>query len=436
MANTNINLLPEDLRGREEKELQKMSRRKRIDEIELSQPADKATIYSGSDKPKESFWTKIFGLAEKKKALPTPAQPTPPVKPSAAPSLVKEAEKQKFPYGGGGGQKVVAGPNISELKKTLPLARPTAQPVSADQSQPIREVKSLAQERTIVRPEIEPAKLPRPVKPKVPRVSKPDSWWNILKFMFTGRGKRRVAFKTVGEEAAVQPVIPRETLKKQLPVNKKEGKDKDRGKYHLAPKNEKTGFGVNLMPEELMVKKKLNPWEQLIIIILAVVLPLAIVYLLSIWLNIFQQDLNKQLVAAEKQNSDLQKDLALYQADKSRNLNLQSKIIALDKMFSRHLYWSNFFDLLEKYTLDGVYYTDLTADASGQVSLPAVATDYETAAKQIYVFKEQAQGDFIKNVQVDSVQLYSAPKGGIVGVSFQLKFNLQNQVLSRVNNTK
>ena len=84
---------------------------------------------------------------------------------------------------------------------------------------------------------------------------------------------------------------------------------------------------------------------------------------------------------------------------------------------------------LEKYTLDGVYYTKFSADTSGLISLPAVADNYDTLAKQI-VALSQAK-DFVAEVKVDHAKIISTSQEGKIGVAFELKIVLAEGVFSK-----
>jgi len=114
------------------------------------------------------------------------------------------------------------------------------------------------------------------------------------------------------------------------------------------------------------------------------------------------------------------------------NNETADKILAIKNRLDGKFYWSNFFDLLEKYTLDGVYYTNLSADTSGQLVLPGVASDYETLSKQLAVFNNAT--DFVKEVKIGNTQLYSEGKAGVIGVSFQLRLLLADHVFDTKKN--
>ena len=58
---TKINLLPDDFREKEKKELKKLAKQPKIFQIELSQSGDGKNPNLKSDKPVQSWWKKILG---------------------------------------------------------------------------------------------------------------------------------------------------------------------------------------------------------------------------------------------------------------------------------------------------------------------------------------------------------------------------------------
>lgn len=70
-------------------------------------------------------------------------------------------------------------------------------------------------------------------------------------------------------------------------------------------------------------------------------------------------------------------------------------------LLNEHIYWTNFFNLLEKYTLPQVAYLSFGGEAGGKISLGAMALDYDILARQIAIFGK-AKG-FIKSLEVGGV---------------------------------
>jgi hypothetical protein len=58
--------------------------------------------------------------------------------------------------------------------------------------------------------------------------------------------------------------------------------------------------------------------------------------------------------------------------------------------------------------------------------LPGVADNYQVLAKQLAVLRDAT--DLVKEVKISNAQILSEGRAGIVGVSFQLKLVLQDEV--------
>ncbi|HNS34334.1 MAG TPA: hypothetical protein PKG83_03925, partial [bacterium] len=205
--------------------------------------------------------------------------------------------------------------------------------------------------------------------------------------------------------------------------------EQQKTKHRQAASSGKIGFDINLIPEELVSIKYYSIRWQVFIIFLAVTLPCLVIYGFYFIINGEQAKINNKINAYHQELAAMREDLSVYKEKQNQNISLQRKLLALSWVLKEKIYWSNFFNLLEKHTLDGVYYRTLAADTSGDFVLPAVADSYQTMAEQI-VALEQAP-DFVKTVKVDGARLMSSAKAGVVGVMFDLKISLSDDILKK-----
>lgn len=70
----------------------------------------------------------------------------------------------------------------------------------------------------------------------------------------------------------------------------------------------------------------------------------------------------------------------------STNVQLQS----VSTLLARHLYWSNVFAMLEKYTLPNVTYQNFSGSTSGLITLQALTTDFSSISQQIHILNDEA----------------------------------------------
>ena len=209
-------------------------------------------------------------------------------------------------------------------------------------------------------------------------------------------------------------------------------KDKNTGQYHLAPKKDKRDFDINLIPEELVYQSQQNPVARIAALLMIVMISVLFVAAIYYYLSYQQQKINIKLSETNFENSRLIEELAEYKKiDDSNNIGVK-KIASIGNLLGSHIYWTKFFNMLEKYTLDGVYFSSFSADTSGAISLPATAKDYATALKQITALKQAK--DFAKEVKVDSMQMFSEEKSGATSVGFEIKVILNENIFIKQSN--
>jgi len=298
------------------------------------------------------------------------------------------------------------------------------------------------------------------------RKSPTDSWWEIFKSLFSPVHHQSNKYQLVHDREAKQSIpspdrpkshlplaekpyltVPKPSMEKPVmkpvmkpiikPVEKKidqskKSKHKFLPAYHLAEKVIRPSWmGVNLMPSDASAGIKVSR-GGLGGVLLAIIIPIVFISALYGLLVYQQLQVAEKIKIKNQELADLEKQIGDYRIREQLNNETADKILAIKNRLDGKFYWSNFFDLLEKYTLDGVYYTNLSADTSGQLVLPGVASDYETLSKQLAVFNNAT--DFVKEVKIGNTQLYSEGKAGVIGVSFQLRLLLADHVFDTKKN--
>lgn len=77
----------------------------------------------------------------------------------------------------------------------------------------------------------------------------------------------------------------------------------------------------------------------------------------------------------------------------------KDKLSLTKELADKHIYWSNFFNWLEKNTLNSVTYSDFSGDISGKYSLAATAKTFSDISWQTKAFKSSSWTD---SVSIDS----------------------------------
>ncbi len=98
---------------------------------------------------------------------------------------------------------------------------------------------------------------------------------------------------------------------------------------------------------------------------------------------------------------------------------LGQEIKLVQDTLNKHIYWTNFFALLEKYTVSDVYYSGLAVGTNGGLTLSATTKSYDSVAKQLKVLNSAEAKEFAL-----AASITSASKSKDDNVSFQITFIL------------
>lgn len=505
---SDINLLPDNLRDQEERERQKAQKKSYVEDLELSQPAVESSnlLLNRSDKPKESFWSKIFGSAKPIKVdsqqLNIPSfrpQPDQRIKSNFLVKSQKPAPKLKV--------KPIFSEPEPPYSTTTTMAPENNQSYWQHKKSKSSEKKGGSWWRSLIAFFLGESKRSSGVKfdkqktdfreinvnnteglkvkssdQKIKIKSKSGFWRSLALWLGLGR-----EHKADRDRVSNQPI----DFSKSLDQNHQHPKSNNKIKFDFEDKLRPQGFlsrlfannnsskkiqtatsaslpkssftahveskqkpikpqgqkinepenlaylNINLVPEELLSFKKRTHVQQISLILLFLLVPALMVFALYQFLG--YQTAKYNLVFEEKKNilSQLAVEVESYQNKQIKPLFLKSKLLAVADILSWQNKWINFFDALERHTLDRVSYTNLIADDSGNITLPAVARDnlsgdgrvdhYFLAAQQIANF-QQAE-DFIKEVRVDNIKLNYSPRGGVDGVAFKLNLIMVDDFL-------
>jgi Tfp pilus assembly protein PilN len=413
----NINLLPDDFRQREQKEIKKASRHSREVGVELT--SGQKTNIVGADQDKPSFWARLFGTSSPKQkqlgkrttsldkpenvsqgniAKPSPAH-------HAEPKAVYQPRTTRWADILGTG---VVKPDVHKVEHPIKGSHHTLEKIH----QPIADSGSRS---------VEPSKAGHShgAKSGAGRMG----WWQIIRSIFVP------AYKAEPTPVSAQShhdqkkdyVAPVKERHQEVKVDKK---DKS---LHDAPKTSKLLVDVNLIPQELLLKKHWSPRTQVSFVLIAVIVPALLVVGVYVGIMQLQRSTDRDIAFERQRMEQITNAVASLHKRQATDRHLERKLVAINELMKQHIRWSSFFTQLEKYTLDGVYYTDIKADVSGELVLPAVAPNYEVAAQQLVALRGAT--DFVSDAQVNAMQVLTDSKKGVIGVSFNLKIVLQDNVL-------
>ncbi|MFA6466233.1 MAG: hypothetical protein WCV71_00005, partial [Patescibacteria group bacterium] len=206
------------------------------------------------------------------------------------------------------------------------------------------------------------------------------------------------------------PAWKEQINKKQLEEKIPEDKKAIIQKFHqpqprIRAKLLDNGGGVDLIP----TSAKTRSWRQVINLLL--VACLSSLFVLGIFYGfLFYQAKNIEIQNANRstQITSIEKQIVDYKDLNESITELGTEIKLIHKLLSLHFYWTNFFQLLEKYTISDVHYAGLTAGSGGALTLQAVATDFDALARQIKVLQQEKASEFVVAVDVASAKYNDA----------------------------
>lgn len=182
------------------------------------------------------------------------------------------------------------------------------------------------------------------------------------------------------------------------PVNK--GPKVTGPKFHIpepAEKNSLLNGRVDLIP----VAARVRSWQQILTLFGFAIL-LSVFILGAIYVYVMYEE--QRIVAEQnKQKEEIakieEKILDFTQLNKDINA-LGQEIRLVQDTLNKHIYWTNFFELLEKYTVSDVYYSGLAVGTNGGLTLSASTKSYDSVAKQLKVLSTEKAKEFASDVSI------------------------------------
>lgn len=481
-----VNLLPEELRGREAAERRRLGKTPKVVEFTLTNPPRSK---SGALKPGG------FGVG---RPLPPPPPAAPPpreaVLPTPVASLPKRLERVAFTRGQPAAAPAAV-PSAALPAATLDAAEVAALATVVKQavygqppmqpgpptaggvrtvagharwprfgwffrllSRPPRVPRQVAAVRRRVPPPVVPPPRPLPpVPPPLPslsRISRPRvwgpgvGWWQRLRVWFSRlRGAAQPMPKTT--PPIRQPVVP-------TPPRRPSPRPSVRPKVQARPvlpaaiapavshpiqppapprvRPKPTAVGhppktlaVNLIPDEFTRHPELNLSRKFFIYLAALGLSVFAVVTVSQFIGWYLYRNGNEIRDLEQRNTLVAAQIETYQTTLQAAIQLERDLQAVEHLLTRQRYWTQVFFALERLTVDEVWYGSLTAAADGAIELTASGKDYSSVARQLAAF-QQAR-DVVEQVSIVGASAVGVDAAGhIQGVSFAVTLKLKPTV--------
>lgn len=450
------NLLPENLREREVKELKKSHKSVKNWQTELYIPQKEINNQQliSSDTSGGGFWSNLLGLKKPARQSSAIKLTEPKIdKPmekgfnlldSPIESLLEPIDQKSDGWLGGVFGKPVS-PIISKSSRSLSNRTTTSTNAQLVDHQSKRDFIApkppVKASQSVFSADTSSAKDYSLAKIEKNKSHPDDSWLSILSGMFSGSGKNinqnKYKFAKINGTSSVEAVKKapiaenREAIKPSI-KSRESTKNINpqttpiKPQKHFPKKDRSVEFGINLMPHDWRsadrsIIKSAIPYSLFLII-----MPLTLLLAGYLGIHFINNLTQAEIIQKKSALSDITSLLGDFTVRTEQNNIFANKAKVIKGINDQKNTWGNLFSLLEKYTLDGVYYNNFSSDTSGALVLPGVAQDYQILARQLAVLRDAT--DFVKEAKISNAQLYSEGRAGTVGVSFQLKLVLQDGV--------
>ncbi|MFA6028062.1 MAG: hypothetical protein WC752_04000 [Patescibacteria group bacterium] len=368
----------------------------------------KKPVVKKNTEPKVSLWQRIKNIFKRKekKEEPQKSYPysTPPKAPVFTPPL-KPRTKITFP------------PPKPKLVKTVPPVKSYKPLFLKQKPAPLPK----AEPKIIPKPAPKPIVFPKPVPPPIipPKPIPQPKPMPVINQPAPTPAPAPVPKKPL-IQADKQGIVAQPALTDKdnlVAINKKELEKIKKGDYA------KGFLGVNLLPGQKHADTQAT--SKMRSLLWAAIASMAVILLASGGMIIYQANLLSKVNETKLQINQLDGNIAEYEPWQKEALAFNQKVENIITLLDKHIYWTNFFSLLEQYTLPDVYYTSLTGDVSGTFTLAATAPDFETVSQQIALFK---QADFISKVSVVSANMSTETvEGNVANTNVNAEQIGQNQ---------
>jgi len=225
--------------------------------------------------------------------------------------------------------------------------------------------------------------------------------------------KAKPIIKTPAEPAP-KTVSKKETEKKVMP----EVEELNQNQQAVPPVLE-----TNLIKGEIVT---FFDWhKQMVVLAMAILLPSFFIAAAYFGINAYEkQMLNKSEDRVANLN-ELNQKIKTEEAGLEEATDFQNRLSLAAKVFSRHIYWTNFFKFLEDNTVKKVYYSGFDGDTGGNYAFDALTKDYQSIVDELKLLKGN---DKIVSAEAQGGETSEGSGLDESGVKFTLKFSVKKSL--------
>jgi hypothetical protein len=169
------------------------------------------------------------------------------------------------------------------------------------------------------------------------------------------------------------------------------------------------------------LKKNLSIMGTFIIITLVLVA--------EIYLTLFLWQANEISAKTEKlknESQSINQEVEINKTKAAEALAFKNRLEMTAPLLDKHVYWTNFFNYLEKNTLADVFYSGFNGGVDGTYTLKAFVKDYRAIGVQLKTF---LAGDKTVTASISNERINNS--GANVGVVFDLSLSIKNDLFNK-----
>ncbi|MCF7795466.1 hypothetical protein K9M50_03845, partial [Patescibacteria group bacterium] len=235
--------------------------------------------------------------------------------------------------------------------------------------------------------------------------------------------------KVEKEEEEKKEIQDKKTLEEQKTKEKEQvksnaEKDVQGGSNHEYEKS--NILEINLVKDEINVY--FDWYKNIAMLIIFVFLSFILVAEIYLALSWWEDKNNSAVSQDEARFVKISEETKKIRGEVEEALSFQTKLNRANYVLDNHLYWSNFFDYLEKNTLKEVKYTSFTGDILGNFSIPATSNSFPSLGQQIYQL--QSDPDTIK-ASIDSGEKLESEEETLEEVKFNIDLKVSPELFKK-----
>jgi Tfp pilus assembly protein PilN len=190
-----------------------------------------------------------------------------------------------------------------------------------------------------------------------------------------------------------------------------------------APKGRR--FGITLIPEEKDSVEGAKKPKRVIILAVIIFIMAAIFAGLYFYLRWSIDSMAVEIKRVETDLAATSQRVKDAEEEKNQVQVFQKQLKITNKLLGNHVYWTNFFNFLEKNIVTDVYFSNLIGGSDEQIILTGIAKSYKAVSRQIISFRAAEE---IESVSVSSASASIDSEGKVVEVNFDARLKLKPEM--------